>query len=68
MIDAMRWIAQQGPIIIKLEPPQKDNGIQGFSDVLFASLGLTGVIALGCLIVGGVLGVLMFWFRSRSES
>ena len=68
MIEAVWWIAQQAPepFIVKLSSPPKDTtGIKAFSDVLLASLGLTGFLAVFCLVVGGILGGVMFWMRSK---
>ncbi|MBZ5560348.1 MAG: hypothetical protein LAO77_24085 [Acidobacteriia bacterium] len=44
-----------------VEPAQK-----GLADILLGSLGLSGVIALGAILLGVVLAVVMVWFRSRS--
>jgi hypothetical protein len=50
------------PIVVKIiEPAEK-----GLADVLMGSLGLSGVIALGAILLGVVLAAVMFWMRSRS--
>ncbi len=53
------------PIIVKLiEPPAKSD-MQGLADVLIGSVGLTGVIVLGALLLGLVFASVLFWVRSR---
>ena len=52
------------PIIVRIIDPPPD--IAGLADVLLGALGITGVIAIGALVVGlGFAGVL-FWLRSRA--
>jgi hypothetical protein len=52
------------PIIVKIIDPPPD--IAGLADVLLGALGITGVIAIGALVIGlGFAGVL-FWLRSRT--
>ena len=41
--------------------------LTGLSDVLIGSLGLTGVITLGALLMGLLLAGVMFWVRSRQS-
>jgi hypothetical protein len=54
------------PIIVKIIQPEAKSDLEGLSDVLLGSLGLTGVITLGALLLGFVLAGVMFWIRSRS--
>jgi hypothetical protein len=54
------------PIIVKIIEPEAKSDLEGLSDVLLGSLGLTGVITLGALLLGVVMACLMFWLRSRS--
>jgi len=55
------------PIIIKIiEPPETP--MEGLGDVLLSALGITGVLVLGAVVLGLLLGSLMFWFRGRSAS
>ena len=55
------------PIVIKIiEPPE--NPTAGLGDVLLSALGITGVLVLGAVVLGLLLGSLMFWLRSRSAS
>jgi hypothetical protein len=54
------------PIIVKIIQPQPKSDLEGLSDVLLGSLGLTGLITVAALLLGAVLAGLMFWVRSRS--
>jgi len=54
------------PIIVKIIQPEQKSDLQGLSDVLLGSLGLTGLITLAALLLGVALAGLMFWIRSRS--
>ena len=55
------------PVIVKIISPPKDTtGLSTLADVLIGSLGLTGAIVLGALLLGVVMAAVMFWFRSRS--
>ncbi len=51
------------PIIVELVEPESDLG--GLADVLISAIGLVGVITLGAILLGIVLGAVMFWLRSR---
>ena len=53
----------QNPIIVKLvETPHDPTGL---ADVLIGSLGLTGAIVVLALVMGGLFGGVLFWYRSR---
>ena len=52
------------PVIVKIIQPNKD--LAGLEDVLFGSLGLTGVLVLLSIVAAVVFAGLLFWFRSRS--
>ncbi len=52
------------PLIVKIVDTPTDP--TGLSDVLIASIGLTGVIVLLALLLGLVFGAVLFWLRSRS--
>jgi hypothetical protein len=54
------------PIIVKIIQPDQKSDLQGLSDVLLGSLGLTGLITVAALLFGVALAGLMFWIRSRS--
>ena len=54
------------PIIVKIIQPDQKSDLQGLSDVLLGSLGLTGLITLAALLLGVALAGVMFWIRSRS--
>ena len=52
------------PIVVKIiEPPGDPTGL---GDVLLAAMGITGVLVLGAVILGLLLGSVMFWLRRRS--
>ena len=55
------------PIIVKIIQPEQKSDLQGLSDVLLGSLGLTGLITVAALLLGVVLAGLMFWVRSRAN-
>jgi hypothetical protein len=55
------------PIIVKIVEPNAKSDLEGLSDVLLGSLGLTGLITLAALLLGAGLACVMFWVRSRSE-
>ena len=54
------------PIIVKIIQPEQKSDLQGLSEVLLGSLGLTGLITLAALLLGVALAGVMFWIRSRS--
>jgi hypothetical protein len=55
------------PIVIKIiEPPE--NPMESLGNVLLSALGITGVLVLGAVVLGLLLGSLMFWLRRRSAS
>ena len=54
-----------GPVIVKIiQPPTDPTG--GLGEVLLGSLGLSGAITLLAVVCGVLLGVILFWVRSRS--
>jgi hypothetical protein len=55
-----------GPIIVKIIEPAKSE-LSALSEVLLGSLGLSGALALGAILLGIGLGGLMFWLR-RGQS
>jgi hypothetical protein len=62
---ALIWQTQpSSPIIVKIIQPPSE--VSGLADVLIGSLGLSGVIALGSILVGLLFAAVLFWFRSRS--
>ncbi len=57
---------QQKPIIVSIKDQNSQNKeLQGLSDVLLGSLGLTGLFVIGALLLGVVMAALMFWLRSE---
>ncbi len=54
------------PIIVKVvgEPP-KDIGV---IDIIFGSLGITGLMLVGSFLLGSLLGILFIWLRHRASA
>ncbi len=54
------------PIVVKVvgEPP-KDIGVV---DIIFGSLGITGLMLIGSSLLGLLLGVLFIWIRKRMSA
>ena len=58
--------SQQKPIIVTIDRQNQQNkDLQGLSDVLLGSLGATGVLILGALVLGVVMAGVLFWMRSK---
>ncbi len=55
--------APPDPVIVKIIEPNKD--LAGLEDVLFGSLGLTGVLVLLSVIAAVLFAGVLFWIRSR---
>ena len=53
------------PIIVKIVETPAKSELNGLADVLLGSLGLTGVIVLGAILLGLVFASVLFWVRSR---
>ncbi len=64
-MSALLFLAQQQitPTIVKVVPaaPTKEISVV---DIIVGGLGLTGLILLFALIVGGALGALFIWFKN----
>jgi len=54
----------QDPVVVRIIEPNKD--LVGLEDVLFGSLGLTGVLVLVSVVAALLFAGVLFWFRSRS--
>ena len=54
------------PTIVQVVPPPTEQ--VGVVDVLVGSLGLTGLLVLGSIVLGGVLGALIIGYRNWRES
>jgi hypothetical protein len=63
---ASTLLVQERPdaIIVELAPPKSE--LAALSDVLIGSIGLSGVLALAGVLLGLIVGSLMFWARHRS--
>jgi hypothetical protein len=53
------------PFIVKIVEPNSD--LIGLADVLWGSLGLTGVLVLGSILAAIVFAGVLFWIRSRQD-
>lgn len=54
------------PIIVRVEgETPKDIGV---IDIIFGSLGITGLLLVGSVVLGLLLGLLFIWFRKRMEA
>jgi len=56
-------IQDPGPIIVKIIEPPKDP--TGLADVLIGVLGLSTFLGIAAISIGVVIGVIIFWLRSR---
>jgi len=54
--------AAQSPIIVRIvETPEP-----GLGEIMVRALGLSGLLAVGAVLVGILVAAVMFWARSRS--
>ena len=58
---------QTDPIIVNIVEPEKSD-LVGLADVLWGSLGLTGVLVLASVLAAVVFAGVLFWVRSRATS
>jgi hypothetical protein len=59
-------IQDPAPIIVKIiEAPTDPTGL---ADVLVGVLGLSGVLSLAAISIGLVIGVIIYWVRSRRSA
>ncbi len=63
MLTALLALPQISPTIVKIVPaaPTKEISVV---DLILGGLGLTGLILLCALLVGGLLGGLFIWFKT----
>ena len=57
---------QPEPFFIDIAEPEPSDA-ERIVDVLVGSLGLVGILALGALVVGGLVGAVRLWLRSRDR-
>jgi hypothetical protein len=59
---------QSQPVIVHLEPPQSENAaaVHQLTQIIVGSLGVTGAFVVVALLVGVVIGGVLFWVRSRT--
>lgn len=55
---------QPKPFMIDIVEPAKSEA-EGVADLLIGSIGLAGAIAVSALVIGAIVGGLLFWLRSR---
>ena len=59
---------QQQPVIVRIySPPQDTSGLTDLTNVIVGSLGLTGALLVAGLVLGVILGGVLFWLRSRKD-
>ena len=57
---------QQNPVIVRIvEAPHDPTGL---ADVLVGALGLSGAISLAAILLGLIVGGLMYWLRARRSA
>ncbi len=59
-------IQDPGPVIVKIIETPKDP--TGLADVLVGVLSLSTVLGVATISIGVVIGVLVFWVRSRRSA
>ncbi len=63
MPTVLATLPQVAPTIVKIVPAPPTREIS-VVDLILGGLGLTGLILLCALLIGGVLGALFIWFKS----
>jgi hypothetical protein len=57
----------QDPVIVRIyEPPKDTTGLKGLAELIVSTLGVTGAAMLVGVVLGGVIGGVLFWMRSRA--
>jgi hypothetical protein len=59
-------VNQPEPYFIDIVEPERSDA-ERIVDVLVGSFGLVGVLAIGALVVGGLVGGVLLWLRSRDR-
>ena len=54
------------PTIVKVVPPPTEQ--VGVLDVMVGALGLTGLIAVGSIVLGGALGAVIIYYKIRRRN
>lgn len=57
---------QPDPYFIDIVEPEPSDA-ERIVDVLVGSFGLVGVMAIGAIVVGGIIGGVLLWLRSRDR-
>ena len=57
----------QDPVIVRIyEPPKDTTGLKGLAELIVSTLGVTGAAMLIGVVIGGIIGGVLFWMRSRA--
>ncbi len=59
-------MTQQDPVFIDIRKPP-DDPLEGLANVLIGALGVAGTLVFVAAVLGLVLGIVLFWRRSRSR-
>jgi hypothetical protein len=59
-------VIQPDPYFIDIVEPEPSDA-ERIVDVLMGSFGLVGVLAVGAMVVGGIIGAVLLWLRSRDR-
>ena len=59
---------QSKPFFVRIiQPPEDRTGLRQFGRLIYSVFGLVGVIILVAIVVGLVIGGVMFWIRRRQR-
>jgi len=66
-VNLVRVLLQDQPVIVNIggAPDKNASGVRELTNVIVGALGLTGAFAVLALVVGALIGVILFWRRSR---
>ena len=66
-MNLVRVLLQDQPVIVNIggAPDKNASGVRELTNVIVGALGLTGAFAVLALVVGALIGVILFWRRSR---
>jgi len=59
-------VNQPEPYFIDIVEPEPSDA-ERIVDVLVGSFGLVGVLAIGAVVIGGLIGGVLLWLRSRDR-
>ena len=66
-MNLVRALLQDQPVIVNIggAPDKNASGVRELTNVIVGALGLTGAFAVVAVVVGALIGVILFWRRSR---